>query len=80
MLCPWCNTEMERGLIQSPHEIGWIPGDKKRFFARPELYEDAVVLSELNFFKGSAVTAWLCRGCQKVVVDYAGGAADANKR
>ena len=78
MKCPYCDGEMEKGLIQSPHEIGWIPGGYRQILGRAE-FHGGVVLSELSIFKGSAVTAWLCRGCEKVIIDYAGGKADLNR-
>ncbi len=80
MLCPYCSREMEKGLIQSPHEIAWLKGEKKRMFGRAGLYGDSVVLSELNFVKGSAVIAYLCRSCQKVIIDYADARSDCSAR
>lgn len=68
MNCPYCNKEMEKGVIQSPHEINWQ--SKKRFFGRADLYGDAVLLAKLDFFKGCAAEAWLCRECKKVIIDY----------
>lgn len=31
MNCPYCNNEMEKGLIQSPHEISWLKGENASF-------------------------------------------------
>ncbi len=70
MRCPYCGKETERGIIQSPQEIAWIKGERKHFFGKAEFHEDSVVLSEFSFLKGSAVTAHLCRGCKKVIIDY----------
>ena len=80
MLCPYCGKEMEKGLIQSPHEIAWLKGEKRHAFARAELHEDSIVLSELSFLRGSAVEAWLCRDCGKVVIDIASPVSDRNAR
>lgn len=77
MKCPYCDGEMEKGLIQSPHEISWIPGSYRQILGRA-IFHDGVVLSKLSMLKGSAVDAWLCRGCEKVIIDYAGGKADFN--
>lgn len=77
MQCPYCGGEMEKGLIRSQHEIGWIPGEEVPMFGGAKLY-DGVVLSKLSLLRGSAVTAWLCRGCEKVVIDFAGGKCDMN--
>ena len=80
MKCPYCGNEMETGLIQSPQEISWIKGEKKHLFGRAELHDGSVVLSELSFLKGSAVTAFLCRECQKVLIDYSDEHSDFNSR
>lgn len=78
MQCPYCAKEMEIGLIRAPHEVSWFPGTKKPTFARAKFHDGAVVLSRLSMINGSAVTAWLCRGCEKVVIDCAGGKCDMN--
>lgn len=80
MKCPYCEQEMELGLISSPQELAWIKGEKKPFFGRADFHDGSVVLSELSFVKGSAVTAFLCRKCQKVVIDYSKGQSDLNAR
>lgn len=68
MKCPYCNIDMEQGVIQSAQEINWQK--KKHLINRSYLYDGAVCLSPMSFWKGSAVEAWLCRGCSKVVIDY----------
>ena len=68
MKCPYCGFEMEKGMIRSDHEINW--SDKKYFFNRAQFHQKSVVLGELNFLRGTMVEAWLCRGCQKVIIDY----------
>lgn len=78
MKCPYCNNEMERGLIQSPHEIEWIKGEKRHLFGRAEFHDGSVVLSELSMLKGSAVTSYLCRNCKKVLIDYSDEQSDFN--
>ena len=70
MLCPYCQKEMEPGIIQSPQELSWLPGEKRRFFAAADLHSGAVCLSPLNVWKGSAVRAWNCRRCRKILIDY----------
>ena len=80
MICPYCGSEMEQGLIQSPHEISWTKGEKKHLFGRAEFHQGSVVLSELSFLKGSAVAAWLCRSCEKVIIDYSDETSDFNRR
>lgn len=69
MLCPYCNEKMELGVMQSPYEINW--GKRKRFFSSSNADPDAIVLSEYSFLRGSCVEAYLCRKCEKVIIDYA---------
>ncbi len=78
MRCPYCDGEMEQGIIQSPHEIAWIKGNKRPLFGRAGFHEGSVVLSELSVMKGSAVTAFLCRGCEKVIIDLSDEESDLN--
>ena len=80
MNCPYCNTEMENGVIQSSQEIAWLKGDKRKFFVRAKFYDGSVVLSKASFLKGSAVVAHLCRGCQKVIIDFSDSDSDLNER
>ncbi|MBR0104296.1 MAG: hypothetical protein IKD83_00065 [Firmicutes bacterium] len=80
MICPYCGKEMEKGLIQSPQEIAWLKGDKKHMFGRAVLHEGSVILSQLSVMKGSAVTAYLCRDCKKVLIDYSDRISDYNAR
>ena len=79
MNCPYCGKEMESGLIQSQREIAWYKGRKRHLFARAAFHEESVVLSKLSFLKGSAVAAYLCRDCKKVIVNVS-PAADLNQR
>ncbi len=71
---------MEEGIIQSPQEISWKKGTKRPLIGRAQFHADSVVLSELSFMKGSAVKAFLCRACRKVIIDYADGKSDLNQR
>lgn len=80
MKCPYCGREMDAGLIQSLHELSWIPGKTRKTFAKADFYEGSVVLSEESFWKGSAATAWICKACEKVVVDYSDKQSDLNNR
>ena len=42
--------------------------------------DGAVVLSELSMMRGSAVLAFLCRDCEKIVIDCAEGRSDLNQK
>jgi len=70
MKCPYCDKEMEKGIIQSMYPLSWNPGEKRKIFTtRGDLHEGGIVLSDMNIIKGSAVLAFLCRGCKKMVID-----------
>ena len=71
MKCPYCNKDMERGVIQSAQEINWQ--HKKHLINRSDMHEGAVCLSPRSFWTGSSVEAWLCRDCSKVLIDYSAG-------
>lgn len=70
MKCPYCGNETEQGIIRSPQEIAWLKGDKQHIFNKASLHEGSVVLAGLSFTKGSAVAAFLCRACRKVIIDF----------
>ena len=78
MECPYCKAEMEKGVIDSQHEISWT--DKRHLFSNAIFHNKAVVLSEHSFIKGSAVVAYLCRNCEKVVIDYKDKKSDCNRK
>lgn len=67
MLCPYCGERMQQGVIQSNQEIAWLP--KRHFFSRAMFHTDSVVLSELSLLRGSAVIAWRCAACSKIIID-----------
>lgn len=69
MKCPYCNEDMKYGVIQSPHEINWMP-KKAKLFGAAEFHEGAIVLSAHNFLKGSCVDAYCCDKCKKIIIDY----------
>ena len=78
MICPICETEMERGLMQSSGHIGWIKGDERTIFYNPDFFEGSVVLSKASFIKGAAVVAHNCRRCKKIIIDYGDPTSDLN--
>ena len=78
MTCPYCDHLMEEGIIQSSQEISWKKGIKRPMFGRASFHDDSLVLSKLSFMKGSAVKAYLCRKCMKVIIDCADKESDLN--
>ena len=79
MNCPYCNQEMEDGIIQGRDELSWKKGTKRPLFGRAMFHDDSVVLSELSYIKGAAVIAYLCRSCKKVIIDYSDEKSDLNQ-
>jgi len=77
MKCPYCDEEMEQGVIQSPQEISWTK--KKHLFGRAEFHKGSIVLSELSMLRGSATITHCCQKCEKIIIDYKDAICDMNK-
>ncbi len=77
MICPYCGKEMEQGVIENQHEINWK--HERHLFGNAMFHEGSVILSQRSFLTGSAVIAFLCRDCEKVVIDYKDGGCDCNR-
>ena len=81
MNCPFCGKEMEPGMLTSPYAMTWWKAGKRRkLTVRPRNQEGSILLSKMSFTNGSAVEAFLCRACRKVIIDYADGHCDLNKK
>ena len=66
MLCPFCGSEMEKGLLQSGTMMVWVK--KKHILS---LYpKEGEVLLDKNYLGGCVVPAWICKGCKKVIAEY----------
>ena len=79
MICPYCQNEMEAGVIQTPyHETVW---KKKRRILWGNLgyRQGSIVLSEHLLMEGGTVIAHCCHACGKIVIDYKDGACDMNR-
>jgi hypothetical protein len=67
MKCPICHSEMEQGFLQGMRRVAWV---KKRH--RISLFpKEGEILLENNVFNDFIFSAWICKGCKKIVVDYA---------
>ena len=66
MKCPYCDKGMESGVMQSQHSIRW---QKTRYLFLTEKETD-ITLSKKNFWKGSAIRAYRCGECKKIIIDY----------
>ncbi len=68
MKCPYCNSEMEEGMLQSPRYLLWVK-TKHSLSYHPKSGE--VLLGEKTIGDVTA-RAWVCKQCQKIIADYAG--------
>ena len=69
-ICPYCGKEMEFGYIQCRDGVTWTR-KLVRVAALAALSRSAVRLSyALGPFDGSAVEAYRCADCKKVVIEY----------
>ena len=68
MKCPYCNKDMQQGVIESNRMLRWRKTGS--LINRFKAHGHAVRLSRGSFVKGESAEAWLCRDCCKVVIDY----------
>lgn len=65
MKCPYCNTEMEQGFLQSGSPIFW--SEHKRFAKIPSHPSDVGVADgELT---GFFAESFYCRACNKLITE-----------
>ena len=66
MMCPFCNSPMEKGLLQSGSLIVWVK--KKHLLSL--LPKEGEVLLGSNFVSSPTVPAHICKKCKKIICDY----------
>ena len=66
MNCPICNQEMEQGFLQSGPRAAWT----KKVHKVSLLPKAGEILLENNVIKQVIFTAFICKSCRKIVVDY----------
>ena len=65
--CPFCEQNMEKGLLQSGGSmIVWVK-NKHYFSLKPKAGE---VVLDRNYLTGGSVHAWICKDCKRVVIEY----------
>lgn len=69
MKCPGCGKEMEKGAVQSARGF-YFTTEPSRFLPVPSLDTD-VRLSGGGKLQNATCTAFHCRDCKKVILDYA---------
>ena len=63
MNCPYCNTEMKKGVIDAKSRPIWTTRNKATIFKR----KDEVALCNFGATEYSA--AYYCEECNKIIVD-----------
>ncbi|NMA84008.1 MAG: hypothetical protein GX962_09120 [Epulopiscium sp.] len=66
MKCPFCNNEMEQGFLQGMRRVAWVKNQHKVSL----LPKQGEILLENNTFRDFVFSAWICKKCKKIVVDY----------
>lgn len=66
MKCPVCSKDMEQGFMQGNQRAAWV----KNKHTMSILPREGEVLLESKTFDSFLFTAWICKDCKKVVVDY----------
>jgi hypothetical protein len=69
MNCPYCGKEMELGYIQSRDGVTW--SDKEYMIkSLATLHNGSISLANGVGDKSTAVYAYRCGDCKKVIIDY----------
>lgn len=63
MNCPYCNSEMKRGIIEAKSQPIWTTRQKISIFKR----KDEIALS--NFTDTEYSAAYYCESCRKIIID-----------
>lgn len=69
MKCPWCNSEMEDGYLQSREGDIVYRKQYENFY----IYDERdIILNKNNFklFTSPRVKACICKQCKKIVIEY----------
>ncbi len=66
LLCPFCGLEMEKGLLQGGNILVWVK--KKHHLSL--LPREGEVLLDRTYVTNSAVPAWICKKCKKIIMEY----------
>ena len=67
MKCPFCEKIMEKGILQSGQIMLWA---RKKHYMTLNAWRDGEVELDRNYLTGVSLPAWICKACEKVVVDY----------
>ena len=74
MKCPYCNNEMEKGKLRSKGGVYFLPDGEKipLLYTEHEMKKhNAVYLPPyMMAHPPEYPTAYICRSCSKIVIDY----------
>ena len=70
MKCPYCNSEMKKGYIESSHPLAWTPRKLKLFTLNAFYDEDSYVLADIGCISAACVIAYNCEKCKTVIIPY----------
>lgn len=76
MKCPYCECEMEEGIIESRSDLRWQKGLVRGIFWKSL---DDVMLSKATLFTGGCAKAYYCSECSKIVMDVSDPKIDMNR-
>ncbi len=66
MKCPYCDREMEQGLLQGMRRVAWVKKQHKICI----LPKQGEILLENNSINDFIFSAQICKSCKKIVIDY----------
>jgi hypothetical protein len=66
MKCPCCHNQMEQGYLQTGQRIAWT----KKIHKISLCPQKGEILLANNVFQGAHFQAYVCKQCQKIVLDY----------
>ena len=64
--CPFCESMMEKGMIQGGNLPVWVK--KKHYLSL--LPRDGEVILDRDYLTGTAIPAWICKKCKRVIGEY----------
>lgn len=70
MKCPYCQQEMESGMIQSGRQI-FFSKQRKKFLMLANTSEGDVVVGPMDWLYSSFSIAHHCSSCNKIIIDLA---------
>ena len=66
MKCPYCQQQMEYGIVRS-NRLMWWAVEKDRLYFSPK-YEDEFKIGHGIF--GTKTNGYCCSDCKKIIIDY----------